>query len=128
MCGCSFGFICNLHIIFGSMFSATEYHLGLLKAKLAKCRQQLLEPTGKTGAKVVLDKLIVSYNRPDMMHFLAGCKTLSYLLVLVTYSSSIMRLGWREEKKKRLSPFQFSCYISGTVHCICLVVTRQCPK
>ncbi|VDN32545.1 unnamed protein product, partial [Gongylonema pulchrum] len=26
---------------------ATEYHLGLLKAKLAKYRQQLLEPTTK---------------------------------------------------------------------------------
>jgi len=31
---------------------ATEYHLGLLKAKLAKYRAQLLEPTGKAGAKV----------------------------------------------------------------------------
>lgn len=30
---------------------ATEYHLGLLKAKLAKYRQQLIEPTGKAGAK-----------------------------------------------------------------------------
>lgn len=30
---------------------ATEYHLGLLKAKLAKYRSQLLEPTGKTAAK-----------------------------------------------------------------------------
>ncbi|CAD5123302.1 DgyrCDS11659 [Dimorphilus gyrociliatus] len=30
---------------------ATEYHLGLLKAKLAKYRGQLLEPTGKSGAK-----------------------------------------------------------------------------
>jgi small GTP-binding protein len=30
---------------------ATEYHLGLLKAKLAKYRSQLLEPTGKAGAK-----------------------------------------------------------------------------
>ncbi|KAI8797573.1 developmentally-regulated GTP-binding protein 2, partial [Biomphalaria glabrata] len=30
---------------------ATEYHLGLLKAKIAKLRQQLLEPTGKTGQK-----------------------------------------------------------------------------
>jgi ribosome-interacting GTPase 1 len=28
---------------------ATEYHLGLLKAKLAKYRTQLLEPTAKTG-------------------------------------------------------------------------------
>lgn len=28
---------------------ATEYHLGLLKAKLAKYRQQLLEPTTKGG-------------------------------------------------------------------------------
>jgi len=30
---------------------ATEYHLGCLKAKLAKYRQQLLEPTGKSGEK-----------------------------------------------------------------------------
>ncbi|XP_064609334.1 developmentally-regulated GTP-binding protein 2-like [Liolophura sinensis] len=30
---------------------ATEYHLGLLKAKLAKYRQQLLEPQGKASQK-----------------------------------------------------------------------------
>ena len=29
---------------------ATEYHLGLLKAKLAKYRQQLLEPQTKGGS------------------------------------------------------------------------------
>lgn len=30
---------------------ATEYHLGLLKAKLAKYRTMLLEPQGKSGPK-----------------------------------------------------------------------------
>ncbi len=33
------------------MILATEYHLGTLKAKLAKYRGQLLEPTGKKGEK-----------------------------------------------------------------------------
>jgi len=37
------------------IFSATEYHLGLLKAKLAKYRAQLMEPSGKIGAKVCLN-------------------------------------------------------------------------
>ena len=35
--------------------AATEYHLGLLKAKLAKYRAQLIEaPKGGAGAKVII--------------------------------------------------------------------------
>ena len=33
-------------------FAATEYHLGVLKAKLAKYRAQLLEGPKTSGAKV----------------------------------------------------------------------------
>lgn len=33
------------------LYTATEYHLGVLKAKLAKYRSQLLEPQGKKGEK-----------------------------------------------------------------------------
>jgi ribosome-interacting GTPase 1 len=36
------------HEIFS--FLATEYHLGLLKAKLAKCRQVLMEGDAKSGS------------------------------------------------------------------------------
>lgn len=44
--------LCNLNVnLFFSFNLATEYHLGLLKAKLAKYRSQLLEPTGKGAAK-----------------------------------------------------------------------------
>lgn len=37
--------------LFLTLIPATEYHLGTLKAKLAKYRAQLLEPTGKKGEK-----------------------------------------------------------------------------
>ena len=46
--------------------SATEYHLGLLKAKLAKYRAQLLEPTGKAGAKVRFGKQSIAQSYLSM--------------------------------------------------------------
>ena len=41
----------NILYLYLSDILATEYHLGTLKAKLAKYRGQLLEPSGKTGEK-----------------------------------------------------------------------------
>jgi uncharacterized protein len=32
------------------VFQATNYHLGLIKAKLAKLRRELIEPSGGAGA------------------------------------------------------------------------------
>lgn len=36
-------------MLFSETIQATEYHLGLLKAKLARYRAQLLEPASKSG-------------------------------------------------------------------------------
>ena len=55
-----------------SYCTATEYHLGLLKAKLAKYRAQLLEGPKSSGAKVYnghfcLFKILFKYRVKDLM-------------------------------------------------------------
>ena len=40
-------------------FAATEYHLGLLKAKLARYRSQLLEPKSTGSSKVLCRAVLV---------------------------------------------------------------------
>lgn len=49
---------------------ATEYHLGLLKAKLARYRAQLIEPTSKSGPKVSI-VLLIAYD--GISHVLPPC-------------------------------------------------------
>ena len=49
-----FNYIWIEKVGFNMYFLATEYHLGLLKAKLARYRAQLIEPSSKSGAKVGL--------------------------------------------------------------------------
>ena len=46
-----FDLLFALTLIIVNFFLATEYHLGVLKAKLAKYRAQLLEPQGKSKEK-----------------------------------------------------------------------------
>ena len=48
-------FLNNAHVPPFS-YAATEYHLGLLKAKLAKYRSQLLEPSKSAGATKVTQR------------------------------------------------------------------------
>ena len=62
------------------LFTATEYHLGLLKAKLAKYRQQLLEPTGKAGAKVSVIHVIT--NEIFRFENISFCVVISYFFNL----------------------------------------------
>ena len=52
---------------------ATEHHLGVLKAKLAKYRVMLLEPTGKSGPKGVGFEVVRSGDaRVAMVGFPSG--------------------------------------------------------
>eukprot|EP00299_Pterocystis_sp_00344_P013326 c6517_g1_i1.p1 GENE.c6517_g1_i1~~c6517_g1_i1.p1 ORF type:complete len:350 (-),score=103.28 c6517_g1_i1:58-1107(-) len=66
---------------------ATEYHMGLLKCRLAKLRSQLLEPSGKGGAKGEgFDVLKSGHARVAMVGFPSVGK--STLLTKVTGTAS----------------------------------------
>ena len=68
--------------------SATEYHLGLLKAKLAKYRSQLLEPSKKSGEKGEgFDVLKSGDARVALIGFPSVGKVNYLLILLITFSS-----------------------------------------
>lgn len=63
------------------MFSATEYHLGVLKAKLAKYRAQLLEPSKKSEKGEGFDVLKSGDARVALIGFPSVGKVRSSILL-----------------------------------------------
>ena len=74
------------------IISATEYHLGTLKAKLAKYRGQLLEPTGKKGEKGEgFDVLKSGDARVAMIGFPSVGKV--YWVIVYIYDCNLFKIG-----------------------------------
>lgn len=91
MCGCNFIIAillkCLLYFINCVFFSATEYHLGLLKAKLAKYRSQLLEPSKKGGDKGEgFDVLKSGDARVALIGFPSVGKVRPFLMVCLSFN------------------------------------------
>lgn len=73
-------------LIRSCLFTATEYHLGLLKAKLAKYRSQLLEPSKKSEKGEGFDVLKSGDARVALIGFPSVGK--STLLSTLTHTES----------------------------------------
>lgn len=95
--------------------SATEYHLGLLKAKLAKYRSQLLEPPKKSEKGEGFDVLKSGDARVALIGFPSVGKVCCVTLNVMAENFLSNRLPFSDNITNIIIKFQFSNVYSNFI-------------